>query len=124
MGDVLFNTGKADLGPDAKIALAKLSGIVLNYPSLRLAIGGYTDSTGSADFNQTLSEKRADGVMGFLVSQGLDAGILGAQGYGMSNPVDDNSTAQGRQKNRRVEIVISGEVIGTQIGGAQAATGK
>jgi len=123
MGDVLFATGKADLGPDAKIALAKLSGIVLNYPSLKLAIGGYTDSTGSADLNQALSEKRASTVLDYLVSQGLDGGTLTAQGYGMSNPVDDNSTAQGRQKNRRVEIVISGEVIGTQIKGAQAAAG-
>jgi outer membrane protein OmpA-like peptidoglycan-associated protein len=124
MGDVLFATGKADLGADAKIALAKLSGIVLNYPSLKLAIGGYTDSTGGDDFNQSLSEKRANGVMGFLVSQGLDASTLTAQGYGMSNPVDDNTSAQGRQKNRRVEIVISGEVIGAQIGGAQASTNQ
>jgi len=121
MGDVLFATGKADLGADAKIALAKLSGIVLNYPSLKLAIGGYTDSTGSEDLNQKLSEKRASTVLDYLVSQGLDGGTLTSQGYGMSNPVDDNSTAQGRQKNRRVEIVISGEVIGTQIKGAQAA---
>jgi outer membrane protein OmpA-like peptidoglycan-associated protein len=123
MGDVLFATGKADLGADAKIALARLSGIVLNYPSLKLAIGGYTDSTGSTELNQTLSEKRADGVMDYLVSQGLEADALSAKGYGTSNPVADNSTSQGRQKNRRVEIVISGEVIGAQIG-AQAATGK
>jgi outer membrane protein OmpA-like peptidoglycan-associated protein len=121
MGDILFATGKADLGADAKIALAKLSGIILNYPSLKLAIGGYTDSTGGADFNQTLSDKRANAVMDFLVRQGLDPGTLNAQGYGMSSPVADNGTAQGRQKNRRVEIVISGEVIGTQIRGAQAA---
>jgi outer membrane protein OmpA-like peptidoglycan-associated protein len=117
MGDVLFATGKADLGPGAKIALAKLSGIVLNYPSLKLAIGGYTDSTGSADFNQKLSQARADGVLDYLVSQGLDANSLSAQGYGMSNPVADNNTAQGRQQNRRVEIVVSGSVIGTEIGG-------
>jgi outer membrane protein OmpA-like peptidoglycan-associated protein len=123
MGDVLFATGKADLGADAKIALAKLTGIVLNYPSLRLAIGGYTDSTGSADFNQTLSQSRADGVLTFLVSQGLDASVLSAKGYGMSNPVADNGTAPGRQKNRRVEIVISGEVIGKQIG-SEAGTGN
>ena len=123
MGDVLFATGKADLGADAKIALAKLSGIVLNYPSLKLAIGGYTDSTGSADLNQTLSEKRANGVMDYLVSQGLEPASLSAQGYGASNPVADNGTSQGRQKNRRVEIVISGEVIGAQIG-TQAAAGK
>jgi outer membrane protein OmpA-like peptidoglycan-associated protein len=117
MGDVLFATGKADLNQDAKIALAKLTGIVLNYPSLRLAIGGYTDSTGSADFNQTLSEKRADAVMAYLSSQGLNPDIMTAQGYGPSDPVADNNTAAGRQKNRRVEIVVSGEVIGNKIGG-------
>ena len=122
MGDVLFDTGKADLRSDAKIALAKLSGIVSNYPSLKLAIGGYTDSIGSEDFNQTLSEKRASAVLDYLVSQGLNAADLTALGYGMSNPVADNGTAQGRQKNRRVEIVISGEVIGTEIGGAQATS--
>lgn len=116
MGDVLFATGKADLSSAAQVALARLSGIVLNYPSLQLAIGGYTDSTGSADFNQKLSEQRANGVLNFLVTQGLDAGKLTAQGYGPSNPVADNSTAKGRQANRRVEIVISGSVIGTQIG--------
>lgn len=117
MGDVLFDTGKSDLRSEAREALAKLSGIVLNYPSLRLAIGGYTDSTGTAEFNQTLSEKRADAVRDYLVSQGLDAGTLSAQGFGINNPVADNNTAQGRQKNRRVEIVVSGEVIGTKIGG-------
>ena len=117
MGDVLFDTGKADLRQDAQIALAKLTGIVLNYPSLRLAIGGYTDSTGTSEFNQALSEKRADAVRDYLIGQGLDAGTLTAQGFGMSDPVADNGTAQGRQKNRRVEIVVSGEVIGSQIGG-------
>ena len=116
MGDVLFDTGKSDLRSGAREALAKLTGIVLNYPSLRLAIEGYTDSTGSADFNQTLSEKRAAAVRDYLTSQGLDAGTLSAQGFGMNNPVADNKTAEGRQKNRRVEIVVSGEVIGTQIG--------
>jgi outer membrane protein OmpA-like peptidoglycan-associated protein len=117
MGDVLFDTGKADLRQDAQIALAKLTGIVLNYPSLRLAIGGYTDATGTPEFNQSLSEKRADAVRDYLIGQGLDARTLTAQGFGMSDPVADNNTTQGRQKNRRVEIVVSGEVIGTQIGG-------
>jgi outer membrane protein OmpA-like peptidoglycan-associated protein len=121
MGDVLFATGKADLNQDAKIALAKLSGIVLNYPSLKLAIAGYTDSTGSADFNQTLSEKRANAVMAYLMGQGLSDASMTAQGYGPNDPVADNNTAAGRQKNRRVEIVISGEVIGTKIGGAAPA---
>jgi outer membrane protein OmpA-like peptidoglycan-associated protein len=116
MGDVLFDTGKSDLRPDAREALAKLTGIVLNYPSLHLAIGGYTDSTGTEEFNQTLSEKRAAAVQDYLVKQGLDPAALSAQGYGLNNPVADNGTAQGRQKNRRVEIVISGEVIGTRIG--------
>jgi outer membrane protein OmpA-like peptidoglycan-associated protein len=84
--------------------------------SLRLTIEGHTDSTGSADFNQTLSEKRADAVRDYLVNQGLDGGSLSAQGLGMDNPVADNSTPEGRQRNRRVEIIVSGEVIGTQIG--------
>jgi len=117
MGDVLFDTGKSDLRSGAREALSKLTGIVLNYPSLRLAIEGHTDSTGSAEFNQTLSQKRADAVHEYLVTQGLDGDKLSAQGLAMDNPVADNSTSAGRQKNRRVEIVVSGEVIGTQIGG-------
>jgi outer membrane protein OmpA-like peptidoglycan-associated protein len=116
LGDVLFDTGKADLRSDAREALAKLSGIVLNYPSLRLAIEGYTDSTGGSEFNQTLSEKRAGAVREYLIAQGIDDGTLSAQGFGMNNPVADNRTTEGRQRNRRVEIVVSGEVIGTQIG--------
>ena len=116
LGDVLFDTAKSNLRPDAREALAKLSGIVLNYPSLHLAIEGHTDSTGSADFNQTLSQKRAEAVRDYLMSQGLPDSTLSAQGLGMENPVADNRTAAGRQKNRRVEIIVSGEVIGTQIG--------
>jgi outer membrane protein OmpA-like peptidoglycan-associated protein len=117
MGDVLFDTGKSDLRSGAREALSRLTGIVLNYASLRLAIEGHTDSTGSAEFNQALSEKRADAVRDYLASQGLDAGMLSAQGLGMNDPVADNKTPEGRQKNRRVEIIVSGEVIGTQIGG-------
>jgi outer membrane protein OmpA-like peptidoglycan-associated protein len=116
MGDVLFDTGKSDLRPGAREALAKLTGIVLNYPSLRLAIEGHTDTIGSAEFNQTLSQKRADAVRDYLVTQGLDTAKLSSQGMGMNDPVADNNTAEGRQKNRRVEIIVSGEVIGTQIG--------
>jgi outer membrane protein OmpA-like peptidoglycan-associated protein len=117
MGDVLFDTGKSDLRSGAREALAKLTGIVLNYPSLGLGIEGHTDSTGSAEFNQTLSQNRADAVRDYLVSQGLDVAKLSSQGMGMNDPLADNSTAEGRQKNRRVEIIVSGEVIGTQIGG-------
>jgi len=116
MGDVLFDISKANLRPDAQIALAKLSGIILNYPSLQLSIEGYTDSTGTVEFNQTLSEKRADAVQDFLVSQGLSGSSLTAKGFGPADPVADNKTAAGRQKNRRVQIVVSGEVIGTSIG--------
>jgi len=116
MGDVLFDTGKSDLRVEAQVALAKLAGIVLNYPSLHLGIEGHTDSTGSAEFNQTLSEKRADTVRDYLIGQGLDAKSLSSQGFGMSNPVADNNTAEGRQKNRRVEIIVSGEVIGEKVG--------
>ena len=120
MGDVLFDTGKSDLRPAAREALAKLSGIVLNYPSLQLTIEGHTDSTGTDEFNQTLSEKRADGVRDYLVGQGLSADKIAAKGMGKLMPVADNATAAGRQKNRRVEIIVSGEVIGTQIGASQA----
>ena len=116
MGDVLFDTGKSDLRSEAREALAKLSGIVLNYPSLHLTIEGHTDSTGGAELNQTLSEKRAGSVQDYLVGQGLDTGFLSAKGFGMDRPVADNTTAEGRQKNRRVEIIVSGEVIGTRIG--------
>ena len=121
MSDVLFDTGKSDLRSQAREALARLSGITLNYPSLHLTVEGHTDSTGSAEFNQSLSEKRADAVRDYLVSQGLDARSLSAQGLGTENPVADNSTSEGRQKNRRVEIIVTGEVIGTQIG-TKAAT--
>ena len=116
IGDVLFDTGKSDLRSEAREALAKLSGIVLNYPSLHLDIEGHTDSTGGTELNQTLSDNRAGSVLDYLVGQGLDAGSLSAKGFGMDKPVADNHTAQGRQKNRRVEIIVSGEVIGTKIG--------
>ena len=118
MGDVLFDTGKADLRSNAREALAKLSGIVLNYPTLHLNVEGHTDSTGTVEFNQKLSEMRANNVRDYLVTQGLTADSLTAQGFGPSDPIADNKTAAGRQKNRRVEIVVSGEVIGTKIGGA------
>ncbi|HKV26759.1 MAG TPA: OmpA family protein, partial [Candidatus Acidoferrales bacterium] len=116
IGDVLFATGKYDLRPEARERLAKLSGIVLAHPGLKLAVEGYTDNVGSEEFNQTLSEHRATAVRQYLVDQGLEADSITATGLGMSAPVADNSTAAGRQKNRRVEIVISGEVIGTKIG--------
>src|SRR5262245_66471214 len=117
MVDVLFDFGKYDLRPEAKEKLAKLSGIVLAHPGLNLAVEGHTDDVGSDQVNQTLSEKRAEAVRGYLIGEGgLVPTNVTAQGLGKSSPVSDNSTPAGRQKNRRVEIVVSGEVIGVKIG--------
>jgi len=116
MGDVLFAAGKYNLRPEAQIVLAKLSGIILSHPGLNLAVEGYTDSTGSDDFNLKLSQQRADTVREYLVSQGLADSTVTAKGFGKTNPVADNNTPAGRQKNRRVEIVVSGEIIGAKIG--------
>jgi outer membrane protein OmpA-like peptidoglycan-associated protein len=116
LSDVLFATGKYELQPNAREALARFSGIVLAHPGLKMQIEGYTDSVGSDTLNQTLSENRASSVRAYLIAQGIDPTAVSALGYGKSNPVASNDTAQGRQQNRRVEIIISGEVIGTQIG--------
>jgi outer membrane protein OmpA-like peptidoglycan-associated protein len=116
MADVLFDTGKYELRQPTREALARLSGIVLAHPGLKLEVEGHTDSTGSDDLNQTLSEQRADTVRGYLVQQGLAADSITAKGFGKTSPVADNTTAAGRQKNRRVELVVSGEVIGVRIG--------
>ena len=115
MSDVLFDFGKATLRPEAREKLAKLSGIVLAYPGLRLALEGHTDSVGSDEFNQTLSEKRAYGVRDYLVAQGINGNALSAIGLGKSDPIAPNDTNAGRQQNRRVEMVVSGEVIGQQL---------
>ncbi len=120
MADVLFDFGKFDLKPPAREALAKMSGIVIAHPGLKLAIEGYTDSIGTDTFNVTLSQNRADTVRAYLIDQGLDPGSITATGYGKSNPVASNDTADGRQQNRRVEIIISGELIGEKIGGGSS----
>ena len=117
MADVLFDTGKYTLKSDAQLKLAKLAGIVLSHPGLHLAVEGYTDSTGSAEFNQKLSEQRAGAVRDFLIAQGLADADVTAKGFGQASPVADNATAAGRKLNRRVEIVVSGEIIGVKIGG-------
>ena len=117
MADVLFDFGKYDLKSPAREALAKMSGIVIAHPGLKLAVEGYTDSVGSDTFNLTLSQNRADTVRAYLVNQGLDPNTITATGYGKSNPVASNDTSEGRQQNRRVEIIISGEVIGERLGG-------
>jgi outer membrane protein OmpA-like peptidoglycan-associated protein len=116
MGDVLFDFGKYDLRAEAREKLAKLSGIVLGHPGLNLTIEGHTDDVGSDQVNQTLSENRAEEVRSYLIQEGLPPTNVTAQGFGKTSPVSDNSTPAGRQKNRRVEIVVSGEVIGVKIG--------
>lgn len=116
MADVLFDTGKFDLRGDTREKLARLSGIVLAHPELHLDVEGHTDATGGDDFNQKLSEQRADTVRSFLVRQGLASDSITSTGYGKTMPVASNDTAAGRQKNRRVELVVSGEVIGVKIG--------
>ncbi|HVN81807.1 MAG TPA: OmpA family protein [Terriglobia bacterium] len=116
MADVLFDTGKYNLRPEARERLARLAGIVLAHPGLNLEVEGHTDSVGSDEFNQKLSEQRAGSTRDYLIQQGLAEGNITAKGYGKTMPVADNSTADGRQKNRRVELIVSGEVIGTKIG--------
>jgi len=115
MSDVLFDTGKSTLRPGAREKLAKIAGIVLSHPGLALQVEGHTDSVGSEDYNQTLSEKRADSVRDYLVNQGLKESTITAKGLGESMPVSDNATAAGRQQNRRVELVVSGDIIGTPL---------
>ena len=88
----------------------------MNYPALKLRVEGYTDARGSDEFNQKLSEERANIVRSYLVAQGVKTDSINAVGLGPNMPVADNSTLEGRKKNRRVEIVVSGEVIGSQIG--------
>jgi outer membrane protein OmpA-like peptidoglycan-associated protein len=115
MPDVLFDFNKYTLKPEARERLAKISGIVLAYPDLKLQIQGYTDSIGTDEYNQTLSEKRAEAVRDYLVSSGVSMNNVAAQGMGKADPIADNSTAAGRKLNRRVEMTVSGDVIGTEI---------
>jgi outer membrane protein OmpA-like peptidoglycan-associated protein len=116
LSDVLFDTGKSTLRPVAREKLAKISGIVLAYPDLRLAIEGNTDSVGSDTMNQELSEQRAGSVRDYLAKENIPASSMTSKGFGKTQPVASNDTVEGRQQNRRVELVVSGEVIGTTIG--------
>jgi outer membrane protein OmpA-like peptidoglycan-associated protein len=112
MSDVLFDTGKYTLKQPTQISLAKVAGILQAYPGLKLQVEGYTDSTGTPELNQKLSENRAGAVKDFLVTQGVSINNITAAGYGESKPVADNGTAAGRQQNRRVQLVVSGDAIG------------
>mgnify|MGYP003630237994 FL=1 len=106
LGDVLFSTGKADLQPGALSTVRRLADFLAEYPEKTVLIEGFTDSTGSAEFNQGLSERRALAVRSALVDAGVSPQRISTEGYGMARPVADNSTPEGRQRNRRVEIVI------------------
>jgi outer membrane protein OmpA-like peptidoglycan-associated protein len=121
MADVLFELGKYRLSMDAQLKLAKLSGIIQAHPGLNLAIEGYTDNTGTPTRNMTLSQQRADETRKALLSDGLAPATVSCKGMGQTNPISSNSTAIGRQQNRRVEIIVSGSVIGININGKAPA---
>jgi outer membrane protein OmpA-like peptidoglycan-associated protein len=121
MSDVLFDSAKFTLRPAAREKLAKISGIVLAYPTLALSIEGNTDSVGGDAYNQQLSENRAGSVRDYLATEGIPAASMTAHGFGKSQPVASNDTAAGRQQNRRVELIVSGEVIGNSVGAGPAA---
>ena len=121
MSDVLFDTGKYSLKPGAREKLAKVAGILLAYPGLNIEVGGYTDNVGGDAMNQTLSENRAGSVRDYLVQQGVATNSVSARGFGNTLPVSSNGNSAGRQQNRRVELLVSGEAIGSPV---NATTGS
>src|SRR5947209_13067699 len=120
MSDVLFDTGSFTLKPGAREKLAKISGVLLAHSGLTLQIEGHTDSVGGDEFNQQLSERRADSVRDFLAEQGVPGSSITARGFGKTQPVASNDTIEGRQRNRRVELVVNGDAIG----GTASASGS
>ena len=115
MSDVLFDTAKYSLRPAAREKLARVAGILSGHPGLRLQVEGYTDSVGTDDYNQQLSEHRATSVRDYLTQAGIAESSVTAKGFGKTEPVASNDTSAGRQQNRRVELVVSGEIIGSDI---------
>jgi outer membrane protein OmpA-like peptidoglycan-associated protein len=122
MSDVLFDTGKYTLKPTTQISLAKVAGILEAYPGLKVQVEGYTDSVGSDEFNQKLSENRAAAVKDFLVSQGVQPVNITSAGFGKNDPVADNASVSGRAQNRRVNMVVSGDAIGVSPQSASLTT--
>lgn len=112
VSDVLFDTGSATLKPGAREKLARVAGILASHPDLKIEIEGHTDSVGGDDYNQRLSERRAESVRSYLVQQKIPPTVVDAEGFGESRPVASNTTSAGRQQNRRVELVVTGESIG------------
>ena len=121
MSDVLFDTGRYSLRAGAREKLARVAGIISGHPGLKLDVEGYTDSVGADGYNQQLSEQRAGAVRDYLTQAGIPLNSVTAKGFGKTQPVATNDTAVGRQQNRRVELVVSGEIIGTEIGSPIAA---
>ena len=121
MPDVLFDTAKYTLKPGARERLAKVAGILMAYPDLHVQVEGHTDNVGGVEYNQQLSEKRAAAVREFLVQQGVKSTDIESRGFGMDQPVATNATATGRQLNRRVDLVVTGQAIGTTVGAANPA---
>ena len=121
MSDVLFDTGRFTLKPSAREKLARVAGILIAYPGLDIEVGGYTDNVGSDAMNQTLSENRAGTVRDYLVQEGVAMSAVSAKGFGNRLPVASNDNSSGRQQNRRVELLVSGEAIGTPV---NATTGS
>jgi outer membrane protein OmpA-like peptidoglycan-associated protein len=121
MSDVLFDTGKYSLKPGAREKLAKVAGILLAYPGLNIEVGGYTDNVGGNEMNQILSENRASSVRDYLVNQGVGMNSVSARGFGNTLPVASNANSAGRQQNRRVELLVSGDAIGSPV---NATTGS
>jgi len=118
MSDVVFDTGKATLKSGAREKLAKISGILVDHPGLKLEVEGHTDSVGTEEYNQTLSESRASAVRDFLIAEGVPSSSITSHGFGKARPVASNDTDSGRQLNRRVELIVSGEAIGSPAGSA------
>jgi outer membrane protein OmpA-like peptidoglycan-associated protein len=115
MSDVLFRSGSYELAPGARERLAKVSGIILAYPSLHVSVEGHTDSVGTDEYNQSLSELRAQAVRDYFVQQGISSSTIEAHGFGKTAPIASNDSPEGRQQNRRVELVLSGDAIGNAI---------
>ncbi len=124
MSDVLFKTGSYELLSGARERLAKVSGIVIAHPGLHLEVEGHTDAVGSDDYNQKLSENRAQAVRDYLVQQGISDNSIVSRGLGKTQPVATNDTPDGRQQNRRVELVLSGEAIGLKTASVNMAAPK
>lgn len=115
MADILFESGSWNLRPGTREKLARVAGVILSYPGLNLKIEGHTDSVGGDAYNQQLSEKRAAAVRDYLVQQGVSLNSVAAVGYGKTQPMASNDTVEGRRQNRRVDLIVSGEVIGTNL---------